>query len=177
MIKKVILITGGIALLPYCSSDSERLSTAVKNLKIKTSDEELLVEIIETMLPPSDIPGATELGIHHFVLVMADDCMTKPEQDMFVKGLRGFGTYVKERFGKSFLKASQAEREEMVASVVATVGSGQEETKFFLERTKRLSIRGFMSSEYVMTKVLPYKLIPGPFRGCVPLDAANSKVS
>jgi len=170
MIEKVILVTGGIALLPYCSSDSERLSTAVKNLKIKTSDEELLVEIVEAMLPPSDIPGATELGIDRFVLVMADDCMTKPEQDMFVKGLRGFGMFVKKCFEKSFLNANQTEREEMITSAFTTRESELEDIKFFLERAKRFTIRGFMSSEYVMTKVFPYKLIPGPFRGCVPTN-------
>jgi hypothetical protein len=37
----------------------------------------------------------------------------------------------------------------------------------FYSITKRHAIRGFLSSEYIMTNVLVHNMIPGRYNGCI----------
>lgn len=179
-LKQAALIMGGIAFIPSCSFDSERVSIALKNLNIKARHEKLLTEIVETIIPATDIPGAKDLNVHEFVLVMVDDCLDKGNQDIFVKGLDQFENFTGQRYGKSFSKGTQAEREEMLRHIEEQEESGettafnQQEIKAFLDRTRQFTIQGYMSSEYVMTEVVPYQLVPGHFKGCVPVEQAKA---
>lgn len=47
------------------------------------------------------------------------------------------------------------------------------EMKFFLNMTKNFTIRGFLYSEYVMTKLMPYQLVPGKYNGCDTIDPSK----
>lgn len=179
-LKQAAIIAGGIAFIPSCSFDSERVSIALKNLKIKSRHEKLLAEIAETIIPATDIPGAKDLNVHEFVLVMVDDCLDKADQDIFVKGLDQFEDFTIQHYGKSFLKGTQAEREEMLKRIEEQEEPGEttafnpQEIKTFLGRTRQFTIQGYMSSQYVMTEVVPYQLVPGHFKGCVPVEQVKA---
>ena len=43
----------------------------------------------------------------------------------------------------------------------------------FYSLTRRYTIQGFTSSEYVLTNVMHYDMIPGKFVGCVPVEDKN----
>jgi hypothetical protein len=45
----------------------------------------------------------------------------------------------------------------------------------FVKSTKRLALQGYMTSQYYLTKVQPYKLVPGKFEGCIPVASLNQK--
>lgn len=176
-LKQTALIAGGIAWLPSCSFfEEDKVSIALNNLQIKPRHEKLLAALVETIIPATDTPGAQELQVHHFVLVMADDCLAKPEQEVFVKGLDQFVPYVKKHYDQSFLKSDAAERENILRSIMeAELASPQDENEpdgpavqNFLAFTKQHTIQGYMVSQYVMTEVFPYQLVPGTFKGCVP---------
>lgn len=179
-LKQAALITGGLAFMPSCSFDQERVSIALKKLKIKASHEKLLAEIAETIIPATDIPGAKDLNVHEFVLVMVDDCLDKADQDIFVKGLDKFEEFTGQHYGKSFSKGTQAEREEILRRIEEQGESNEttvinlQEIKTFLDRTRQFTIQGYMSSQYVMTEVVPYQLVPGHFKGCVPVEQVKA---
>ena len=48
-----------------------------------------------------------------------------------------------------------------------------EDLKLFVSTTKRFTAFGYMKSEYIMTEIMPYKLIPGTYGSCEIID--NSK--
>lgn len=170
VLKKLAILGGGIFLAPSCTFDSERLSVALDNLEIVPEQERLLSLVVETLIPNTDIPGGEQLKLHQFVLIMVDDCRGEEDQKYFVEGLKELNPFSDSRYGKSFSDCSAEERENLIARVLGE--NKQEATNYpavqkFVSMTKRYTIQGFLTSEYVMTEVLPYELVPGSFEGCV----------
>ena len=89
-IRHFIFIAGGTVFLPACLQEDGKASVPLKNLKIKASDEKLLSEMVGTIIPATDTPGAKELNGHLFLLKMVDDCTDKEGQQGFVKGMDAF---------------------------------------------------------------------------------------
>jgi len=52
-----------------------------------------------------------------------------------------------------------------------------EELNFFYTTTKRLTILAYSSSQYFLTKVQVYELVPGRWSGCVPVKMQSRKAS
>ena len=153
------IISGGLVLLSSCEFSKEKVSLALNNLNINKSQESLLKEIIETMLPGGEIPGAIELKVDEFVWVMVDDCMEKKQQDDFLTGLNSFGQMSnKER--KVIFKSLEEHNSEDQGSL----------DKRFIQTVKQLAVFGFMESEYIMTEVMPYSLVPGKYGTCETID-------
>lgn len=174
-LKQLALLTGGVVLAPSCVFDSQRVSVALDNLKITSEQEELLAEIVETIIPATqDIPGAKKLDVHLFVLVMVDDCREKADQERFVRGLKQMDAFTLNRYGHSFIEANQKERESILTDILDATpaasddsSSPQKDIREFLSMTKRYTIQGYLQSQYVMTEIFPYELVPGHFEGCV----------
>lgn len=178
-LKQLAILTGGILLAPACSFNSEKASIALGNLKISAEQEKLLGEIVGTIIPTTETPGAKDLNIHHFVLVMIDDCREKSIQDDFVKGLRSFDDFIEDNFNESFLKSTPAQRQKMLEYIQSETLSAKneaidEEVKIFWSETRKLTIQGYMSSEYFLTEVFPYELVPGRFEGCLAISQAKT---
>lgn len=171
-LKTLLIISAGAALLPSCLQDEKKSSVSLKNIKINGKDEELLSDLSETIIPKTDTPGAKDVSAHLFALMMIDDCYAPAEQDKFVKGLKDFEDFTKNKFDKSFLKCSPSEREEILKSIESKKDV-PENVAFFYNSMKRLTIQAFTSSKYYLTKVQVYQLVPGKFYGCVPVKKAS----
>ena len=178
-LKNVAFITGGVTLLARCGFGDERLPIALKNLNVTIGQEDLLKEIVATIIPETDTPGAAALEVHNFVWVMADDCMKKEDQDRFMRGISGFNKLLKHDRDVSFEEVKPENRQETLEYIssletytdpVDSEGNPEyeaEAVRFFLSVVKNITIQGFMQSEYIMTEVMPYKLVPGPMPGCI----------
>lgn len=164
-LRNLALLTGGMILVPSCSFDQEEILKAYDNLKVTPSQSQLLSAIADTIIPPSDIKGAADIGTQDFILVMVNDCMKPEEQETFTKGLSAFNSYSKKTGGKDFEKLEAAKREEVILQGMAIDNEDQKHIAQFLQTTKHFTIQGFMASEYMMTEVTQYSLIPGAYQG------------
>jgi hypothetical protein len=154
VLKNLGLITGGILLFPSCNYSNEKATIALDKLNIDTAQKTILKEIVTTLIPEGKIPGGISLNAHNFVWIMINDCATKHEQDLFLEGLNRFN----EKYSK-FNTLDTAERLTVLEEnnpIKATSGIA-----YFLLNTKHLAIQGYMNSEYILTKQMPYKLVPG----------------
>jgi hypothetical protein len=165
-LKYIGLASAAAFILPSCLFEQKKESIALNNLKINDEEEELLVQFADALIPSTDTPGAVEVGAHQFALVMVDDCMTRPDQDKYLKGLRSFDNEVKSKTGKSFIKASPDERESLLIALEKGKDSLSDEVKMFFGTTRDYIIQGYTQSEYFLTNIKPYKLSPGLFLGC-----------
>jgi hypothetical protein len=166
-LKYIGLTSAAAFILPSCLFDQKKESIALNNLKINSDEEELLTQFAAALIPETDTPGAMEVGAHQFALVMVDDCMAKPDQDKYLKGLRSFENEVKSKTGKSFIKASPQERESLLIDLEKGKDSLSDEVKMFFSTTRGYIIQGYTQSEYFLRNVKQYKLVPGPvFLGC-----------
>ncbi|QDH78425.1 gluconate 2-dehydrogenase subunit 3 family protein [Echinicola soli] len=163
-LKQLALAAGGLALIPSCDFSEEKVLAAYDELQITESQQKLLQKLVDTIIPKTDLKGATELGVHDFVLVMANDCMSAEEQKQFLSGLKGFDDYTKKTFGTRFTKMDNAEAEKNVNAILEgkPTSNGELASQYFLQTTKKYTIQGYLNSEYVMTALMPFQLVPGP---------------
>lgn len=157
--KELVIIAGGVTLLPACLSHPEKASIALKNLDITARQEKLLAEIASTIIPKTDTPGARELGAHLFVLKMLDDCYDKDDQQKFVKGLDQLENITRKNYGNSFIKCSSKQKQQILEDVEKKE-KYPPEVVFFYNLMKERTIQGFMTSKFVVMDVQKYEMIP-----------------
>ncbi len=166
------ILTGGMVLLPSCEFSKEKISFALNNLQVTESQESLLKDIVSFLIPEGDLPGAGSLNVHDFVWVMVDDCMASDKQATYLQGLNDFEGQIKKVAGKTFKSQNNKERIQAFKSLTEET-SENEPVKAFINTTKQFTMLGYMRSEYIMTKVMPYSLVPGTYGPCEIVD--NSK--
>ncbi|UCE92898.1 MAG: gluconate 2-dehydrogenase subunit 3 family protein [Flavobacteriaceae bacterium] len=165
------IISGGLVLLPSCEFSKEKATLALNNLKISASQENLLKDITASIIPNGEIPGALELKVDEFVWVMLDDCFSKEGQEEFLKGLNSFNDAVTKKSGNTFDKLTEKERLSILKSLEeSTPVDENDKVGQFLKTLKQLSVFGYMQSEYIMTEVMPYSLVPGKYGTCETID-------
>jgi hypothetical protein len=170
-IQQLLLIWAGVAFLPSCLHNEQKVSIPLKSIRIEPDDESMLAELAETILPKTDTPGAKDLSAHLFALKMVDDCYTKVNQENYIQGMKDFESYVTKKTGKSFIENSPAERQAIVAELDQQKAD-EKGTTYFYQSTKRLTIQAYSTCEYYLTKIRGYNIIPGKFQGCIPLKTA-----
>lgn len=168
-LKNLGLITGGILFLPSCNFSEEKAAIALNKLQITKNQETLLMEIVDTMLPEGTIRGAKTLGVHNFVWIMIDDCANSKKQETFINGLNLFDEKVRNTAKNSFDKLSKDEKLHTLTYLM-DMNSEEKDLTDFLQTTKSYAIWGFKQSEYFMTEIMPYNLVPGTFGLCETID-------
>ena len=169
-IKQLVMIAGGMVILPSCIRDPKQASIPLKNLAINQDQEKLLADIAATLIPQTDTPGAKELGVHLFVLKMLDDCYEKEVQQTFVKGLAYLDESSRQRFDRLFVNCTATQRQQLLHTIERESGYPAELIEFYTIMKQR-TIQGYLTSKYVMTNVLEYALIPRtPYNGYYPVE-------
>jgi hypothetical protein len=170
-IKQILIMAGGIALLPSCLKESGKSSIALTNLDVSLDQEHLLAEIAETIIPATDTPGAKQMNLHLFVLKMLDDLYEKEDQKLFMKGLSDIGDVAQDKYGKSFQKLAVQQRQELLLAIENDKQVPPALGKFY-EIMKGRTVGGYLNSKYVMTNLIKWELVPGRYNGYFPVKAA-----
>lgn len=165
----MLVISTGVLLMPSCMEDRTKGSFLLRNYSLTASQENLLAEIAETIIPKTSTPGAKDVYAHQFVMKMMDDCATREEQQAFVKGLDAFADFAEKTAGTGFMKATPAQRASVLEAIEKKKQDETDEARFY-RRMKSLTVRGYTSSQYFLTQVQVYHIIPGPFKGSVPVS-------
>lgn len=173
-LKQFLVISAGAALLPSCLQDQSKATILLKNFQIDGMQEKLLAELAETIIPTTSTPGAKDISAHLFVLKMLDDCYSKEDQQKFLKGLQQLDATAKTTTGQPFLKCTPVQREGLVSGIENKTTPG-EELGFFYSVTKKQTILAYSSSQFFLTKIHVYELVPGRYHGCVPVKSVPGK--
>lgn len=165
---------GGLISLPAWTNgwtaDTVRSSTQL----LSRSQDGLLADLVETIIPATDTPGAKALNVHQFVQKMVADCYPIAAQGSLRNGLDSLDVLAKTAYGKSFAEGDAAQRTALLTQLSQSTDTGQKE---FYSLVKGLTIRGYMSSEYVLTNLTNYQFIPGHYYGCVPVAQKIQKTT
>ena len=174
-LRNMSIFAGGIVLVPSCDFSKEDILVAYDKLKVTPHLQELLTEIVDTIIPAGEIKGASDLEVHDFVLVMVNDCLNKDMQNSFMKGFNEFASFSKEYTGKNFKVLDREQREHVINGGLKDNSEEKADVRKFLYTTKELSIQGFLMSEYIQTEIKPYSLIPGDYQGEVLISSLKSE--
>jgi DNA-directed RNA polymerase len=170
-IKQFLFVSAGMALVPSCLQDKSKPAVELKNFSINANQETLLAELTESIIPKTTSPGAKDISAHLFALKMVDDCRSKEDQEKFLAGLAAFEKQAEKISGKSFVKQSAEERKAVLTGMEKNKDSKDDAVDFY-RSMKRFTIQAYSSSEFFLTKVQVYELVPGRYHGCVPVKAA-----
>ncbi|HTI10164.1 MAG TPA: gluconate 2-dehydrogenase subunit 3 family protein [Puia sp.] len=172
-IRQLAIVSAGAAFLPSCLHPHAKPSVSLKYFTVTGDQEKLLEELTATLIPTDSTPGARDVSAHLFTLRMVDDCSPKTDQEKFMKGLTAFDEASKTASGKLFAEASPAQREALLLAIESKKLPG-EELNFFYSTAKKLTVLAYSSSQFFLTKVKVYELVPGRFHGCVPVAKERS---
>ena len=160
---------GGLISLPAWAN-SWTTETVRLTRQLLTRDQmDLLADMAETIIPATDTPGAKALNVHQFIQKMVTDCYELKAQDTLRTGLDSLDTLAQKSFGKPFGEGDVTQR-----TMLLTQRSQDPAQKDFYNLVKGLTIRGYMSSEYVMTNLTHYEFIPSRYHGCVPVPTQTA---
>lgn len=166
-LRRIGLLSGGLILFPGCDLTQENVTRVMNKFEVTDKQETLLKELVATLIPETDIPGAAGLNVQDFVWVMTDDCLEEDVQESYLRGLQNFTGSFRKTAGQDFDESKQAERVAGLNALMEAGNDGEvEDVQNFIEITKAFSILGYTQSEYFMTEVMPYTLIPGKNPEC-----------
>jgi Gluconate 2-dehydrogenase subunit 3 len=165
-IRNLAIISATAAFFASCQDKS---SVALKNISVTGSEEEMIATLAESIIPKTTFPGAKDLKSPEFVFTMVDDCMSPEDQQRFLSGMKQFNDAFGKSSGIKFTKATPDQRNEFLKSLEAS--KDDDDVKKFYRTVKRYTVQSFTSSPEYMQQVRNYKMIPGPFHGCLPIPA------
>ncbi len=128
--------------------------------------DELLAAVADTFIPTGDEPGALGLEVPQFLQRLFTECYTAAEQEKLGAALAHLQNEALENHQKSWIACTQAEREQLLLQLKA------HENKNLSDAYKTLrteTIRGYVTSSYVMLNHYGYQMAPGYYNGCVNL--------
>lgn len=147
------------------------------------ADLALLDEIGDTIIPPTDVPGAKAAGIGAFMAMMINDCYESADQTAFKAGLVRLPADYATKYGEPFLTGSAANRTAFLNELdreqrVHTAQLRKERREaglpdnggvpHYFRLMKELTLLGYFTSEIGSNQALRYLEVPGRFDGDVP---------
>ncbi|MDZ7613453.1 MAG: gluconate 2-dehydrogenase subunit 3 family protein [Flavobacteriaceae bacterium] len=166
------VLTWGMVLFPACDFKEEKVADALPGPNLDDGQAQSLHAVVAAILPEGELPGGKTLKIDEFVWLMVKDFHSEKEQAVFINGLEALELEAEKQFKKPFTELTFAGQEEMLNRLYSA-GDQQRDLHEFLNMTKNYSVLGFMNSEYIMTKEMPYTLVPGRFGLCETIDVSK----
>jgi hypothetical protein len=164
-LKNMAAAMGAMVTIPAWASGWNRNAVSAVGL-LSAGKAETLALVVEAIIPKTDTPGAGELGVAGFVEKMVKDCYDTKAQSGLSAGIEAIEAISQKSYNKSYADLTKPQQ----LSVLEGIEKGNDtDMKGFLGLVKNLTIQGYMSSEYVMTNITHYEMIPARYHGCVPV--------
>ncbi len=182
ILKYTALMTGAaigtplILSLESCKTDPNSL---VKNDKLIFFNEDqmsIVKSIVDTILPKTDSPSATEVGVHSTIDQMVGSVYNEEDRKSYASKFSRLSEYLhQEAKGKRFENKEESERLSILRSLGKSDDNLLSEAKNAYLALKQQTIAYYLNTEEVATKYLNYLPIPGQYEGCITLESVGGK--
>jgi hypothetical protein len=165
-LKHLGLLTGSLATLPAWATNWSVGTLPPTDVLFNTDERATLTEVAETIIPTTDTsPGAKTLGVAAFIELLLTDCYEPAGQQRVKAGLAAIDQLAQQQHGAVFVGITPQQR----LALLTSLNAAPKKTNDFFPMLKGLVVQGYKTSEYFMTRVIPYELVPGRFHGSVKL--------
>lgn len=132
------------------------------------SQVKLINEIAETIIPSTNTPGAKAAKVGQFMATIVSDCYEPEKQKLFMEGLATLQAACQQKYKKSFMKCSPAQRTEFLEGLDSTQREFQKmkkanEPNHYFRVIKDLVLWGYFTSEIGATQALRNIEYPGRY--------------
>jgi hypothetical protein len=147
---------------------------------------ELVVAMIDQIIPATDTPGAKEARVNEFIDVILTEWANDEERRDFLSGLADVDKQSNTLFGKNFADASTEQQLALLrsldeaAAVIRARSEGETRPPFwkpegrdlqmqddFFTVFKKMTVHGYYTSEIGFRQELKLEIMPGAQHGCV----------
>jgi hypothetical protein len=162
-----------LALLPHEAAAAwARVESGRRRASGLTDPELALVGAIgDTIIPRTDSPGATDVGVPAFVSVIASENYTDTARATFVAGLGTLAMQLQDTAGVAFVRQSPDSRAAAIGAIEQQANRRAEPARTYWQ-LKGLIIHGYFTSERVTKDVLHDKVMFSKFDGAAPMKAS-----
>lgn len=162
--------------LESCKSDSADIVSEKKLQYFNEDQMRLIKSIADTVLPKTDSPSASEVGVHYTIDQMVGKVYNEEDQVSYSTNFAKLSQYLsKESKGKGFHKLSEPERLEILGDLAKSKIEHFSDAKEGYLALKQQTIAYYLNTEEVATKFLNYLPVPGQYEGCITLESVGGK--
>jgi len=161
------------ALMQSCQSDVE--SDGWSPAALSKAQANLLAEIAETMLPETDTPGAKSVMVHRYIDKFYAGYLNAENRGKALNQFKLMEAHLNQAGASKFVKLSAEERLKVLGALnsAALKAKDPNDLQAAYLGLKGLVISTFFSTEKIGTEVLAYAPVPGPYKGCIPLESVG----
>lgn len=169
---------GGTIALPNILKAWENPTILNPNFYASPEQEAILAEVVETIIPTTDTPGAKAAGVAPFILKMLADCNPQPHSDYMMQMLTQLDSDTQAKFGAGFVETTPENRVAMLQLYAQKAENERDSFQTmvkswnlpkgvwvspFFPTMKSMTISGYFTSEIGCTQALRYNQIPGKY--------------
>ena len=169
-LKTLAIVSGGAITLPQWMISCGVSDSTVHQTSFSVAEQKILASVTDTIIPAGDSIGALSVGVDKFLQKLIDDCYQKDVRDNVKIQLKKLDDSANATHKNSFANCTQKERETLLLKFSASVNKSE---KDFFDLVKSETIRGFNTSQKIMTEYLGYKVVSGHYYGCVDVNPPN----
>lgn len=138
----------------------------------------LISALAETIIPRTDLPGATDAGVADYILLIMEDCCNEKNQQRFINGLKDVQKDSWSQFGKAYEHCTAHQQEQLLRDYAQDASHAKGllarirdrlAGKPFFYLLKEYTVEGYCTSEAGATQALAYLYIPGHYDPCTTL--------
>src|SRR5216110_1275011 len=137
-------------------------------------ENETVATIAELIIPKTDTPGARDAGVPGFIDVMLAEWGDDEQRQFFTAGLANVDERSRAAFGKDFVACTVQQQTQILTDLDAELArlrdTKADTSKNFFQAMKWLTLTGYYTSEVGATTELHYRVVPGRYEPCYPLE-------
>ena len=173
ILRYTALATGATISAPLLSTllvgcQSEVVPATIEELAFFSVPEfELVKKIVDIILPKTDSPSATDVGVHNIIDHMVGNVYSEKEKTNYKTEFTALANLV----GKA--------KENDLTTLVNQLNSGEENTPEAARKgfthLKQQTIAYYLSSKEIGMNYLSYLPVPGDYEACISVEEAGGK--
>ena len=129
----------------------------------------MLAAAAERILPRTDTPGATDVGVPAFLARLLEGYVSPADRDTVLVGLDALEAAARAAHGRGFAEVAPAAQDAFVRAAAEAGGR-------FFPLLREYTLLGYFTSERVGREVLHYDPVPGLWDPCVPLAEVGDRL-
>ena len=176
--------------LEFLASCTQEAKDNWKPLFFTDDEVGIIKKIADVILPKTDIPSASEVGIHIFVDEQAYYMLDAEEQKNIKEGiattneafggnmssasLEGIEKFIKKMFDDYTQNAKVWQEKQSKMDMLQDVERKEVLVNSFLTALRSTVLYGYYTCEKIGEEVLSYDPIPTKYEGCIPLESVGN---
>lgn len=133
---------------------------------------DLVQTLVDIIMPKSDSPSASEVGVHRMIDHMVATIYDDAEQKDYMGKFKNFGIHLSTM---DFFNKSESDQLGILKSIQKYEDKGLMDIKDGFNALRQQTIAYYLSTEEISTKFLNYLPVPGGWEPCTPVSEVGGK--